>query len=69
MVFELIYELNFLGWTQEKIAEAIKLKQNRVSQIIKNISFDKIDNEYKEGKDVSEIAQFCGLEFFIWQTE
>ena len=45
-----------MGWTQEQIAEKVGLIQNRISQIINNTNFGKIDNDWKNGKSISDIA-------------
>ena len=51
-----------MGWTQEMIAEKVGMSRSRVAEIIGNINFDKIDNDYKNGKSIEEIAKFYGLD-------
>lgn len=57
----LIYKLNMLGWTQEAIAEEVGIKRSRVSQIVNNADFGKINTEYESNKSVSEIADYHNI--------
>ena len=51
-----IIRLSRLGWTQEQIAEVVKLSQNRICEIIGNTNFGEIDNLLSQGRDMSYIA-------------
>ncbi len=44
------------GWTQEKIAKVVGLSRNRISEIVGNIKFDKIDNLLSQGRNMDYIA-------------
>ncbi len=48
--------LSRLGWTQEQIAEAVKLSRNRISEIVGNTEFGKIDTLLTQGHDMYYIA-------------
>ena len=66
-----IYRLNFLGWTQQEIAEVVGLKRPRVTQIVNNGDFAKINNEMqkylKQGRDVAWLAEHYGLDLqLVW---
>jgi hypothetical protein len=54
--------LHLLGWTEEEIGDVTKLTRRAVNEIVKNTNFSKIDNEYKEGKPIEEIAKYYGLD-------
>ena len=62
----LIHKLSLLGWAQTEIGEKVGLSQNRVSEIIGNTDFGKIDTEIQtflsQGKTMERIrlvASFC----------
>ena len=58
-------EIVFLGWTQAEIREEVGMTQGRIVQIIKNVDFDKINNEMqeylKQGRKVDWLAEHYGL--------
>lgn len=63
----LIIRLSKLGWTQEEIAEKVGITQQRVQQITNNANFGKICNDYNDGKSISEIAEYYGLDIpVVW---
>ena len=67
----LIYQLDFLGWTQGEIGEMVGLSQNRVSEIIGNTDFGKIDTEMqehlKQGRDEAWLAEHYGFTLqLVW---
>ncbi len=45
------------GWTQEQISKVEGLSRNRISEIVGNIKFDKIDNLLSEGRNMDYIAK------------
>lgn len=52
-----IFKLHKEGWTQQKIADVVGLKQHGISQIIKNFNTKEIDNlHYNKGVTPEEIA-------------
>ena len=55
-----IYRLNFLGWTQEEIAELTGLERSSISKIVNNTNIGKIHNSINDwlskGKTVEEAA-------------
>lgn len=51
-----IVKLSRLGWTQEEIAEATGLTQQRVQQIMRNAHLGKIHNLLSEGRSMEYIA-------------
>ncbi len=50
------------NWTQQEIADKVELGRTAITEIVKNINFDKIDNDYESGKSISDVAQFHGLD-------
>ena len=60
-----IVKLARLGWTQERIADVAGIKQNRVSQIINNTNFDKIDNLLAEGRTMGYIANHYHIDLAL----
>ncbi len=52
----IIIRLSRLGWTQEKISEAVEMTQGRVAQIINNANFGEINNLLCQGRDMDYIA-------------
>jgi len=52
----IIIRLSRLGWTQEKISEAVEMSQGRVAQIINNANFGEINNLLCHGRDMDYIA-------------
>ncbi len=46
-----IIRLSRLGWTQEKISEAMEMSQGRVAQITNNTIFSEIGNLLSQGQD------------------
>jgi hypothetical protein len=58
----IIYKLYILGWTEEEIGDITGLTRRAVNEIVKNSNFTKIDNEYKEGKPIEQIAKYYGLD-------
>lgn len=64
----LIYRLNFLGYTQQEIADMVGLTQQAVGEITKNTNFGKICNSYEEGKSPEDIAEFENLDLpLVWK--
>ncbi len=43
------------GWTQEQIAKVVGLSRTRITEIVGNIKFDKIDNLLSEGRNMDYI--------------
>jgi len=66
----LIYRLNFMGWTQEMIAEKVGMSREGIRDIIngEKSNFGKIANDYKSGKSIEEIAKFYGLDLITTWT-
>ena len=60
-----IIRLNRLGWTQEQIAEKIRLSQNRVSEIIGNANFCEIDTLLTQGRDMVYIAKHYHMDIAL----
>jgi len=65
-----IIRLSRLGWPQEKISETVELSQNRVSKIIGNTNFSKIDTLLSQSRDMDYIVldrkpRFFGQKFEI----
>jgi len=60
-----IIRLNRLGWTQEQIAEKIRLSQNRVSEIIGNANFCEIDTLLTQGRDMGYIAKHYHMDLAL----
>jgi len=61
-----IYRLSRLGWTQTAIAEVANLSQNRVSEIIGNGEFAKIDNFLQQRTgDADALIQQATEDFHI----
>ena len=42
-----------LGWIQKEIAKKVGMTRERISQIVNNINFDKIYNDYQNNKTIS----------------
>ncbi len=59
------FRLNRLGWTQAQIAEAVKLSQNRVSEIIGNANFGNIDNLLSQGHGMDYIARHYNMDLVL----
>lgn len=57
--------LRRLGWSQENIAKAVKLSQNRISEIIGNTEFGKIDNLLTQGHDMDYIARHYNMDLAL----
>ena len=57
--------LSRLGWTQEQIAEAVKLSQNRISEIIGNTEFGNIDTLLTQGHDMDYIARHYNMDLSL----
>jgi len=66
----LIYQLSALGWIQQDIGDKVGLSKSGVGDILKDaeiIIFDKIGQDYKNGKTPSELAEYYGLDIpMIW---
>jgi len=60
-----ILRLSRLGWTQERIAEAVKLSRNRVSEIVGNTEFGKIDTLLSQGRDMEYIAGHYNMDLAL----
>jgi transcriptional regulator with XRE-family HTH domain len=58
----MIYRLDFLGWTQQEIADVVKLERSSISKNVNSGNFSKIHNDIDSGKSISEIAEFHGLD-------
>ena len=69
---DLIYKLNFLGWTQQEIAKIIGLgSKSSISKKLKNSNFTKIQHEIKnfreQGHSMGWIAEHFSLSLqVIW---
>ncbi len=57
--------LSRLGWTQEQIAEAVKLSRNRISEIVGNTEFGKIDTLLTQGHDMDYIARHYNMDLSL----
>ena len=57
--------LSRLGWTQEQIAEAVKLSRNRISEIVGNTEFGKIDTLLSQGHDMDYIARHYNMDLAL----
>ena len=54
-----------MGWTQEQIAEAVKLSRNRISEIVGNTEFGKIDTLLIQGHDMAYINETGQANYFL----
>lgn len=60
-----IVRLDRLGWIQQEIADSISLSQNRVSEIIGNTEFGKIDILLSEGRTMDYIADHFSMDLAL----
>lgn len=58
----LIYRLSFLGWTQQEIADKVRIDRSAVSKIVNSSNFTEIHNSLTSGRTISEVAEFHGLD-------
>ena len=62
-----IIRLSRLGWSQEKIAEAVGLSRNRASEIVGNTNFSEIDTLLSQGHDMDYIARHYNMDLaLVW---
>ncbi len=62
-----IIRLNHLGWTQEQIADVVRVNQQRVSQITNNANFSEIGNLVSQGRDMDYIAGHYHIDLaLVW---
>jgi len=57
--------LKRLGRTQKQIAEVVDLSRNRVSEIIGNTNFGKIDTLLSQGLDMDYIARHYQMDLAL----
>jgi len=60
-----IIRLSLIGWTQEEIADVTGLSRNRVSEIVENTNFGKIDNFLSEGRSMEWIAEHYSIDLTL----
>jgi len=60
-----ILRLSHLGWSPEKIAEAVALSRTRTSEIVGNANFGKIDTLLSEGHDMDYIASHYQMDLAL----
>ncbi len=60
-----ILRLSRLGWVHEKIAEAVGLSRNRISEIVGNANFGNIDTLLSQGRDMDYIARHYHMDLAL----
>lgn len=60
-----MYLSRLLGWTQEQIADAVKLSRNRISEIVGNTKLGKIDTLLSHGHDMEYAARHYNLDLAL----
>ena len=58
----IIIRLSRLGWTHDEIVKVVGMSRGRITQIINNTNFGKINNLLSQGHDMEYIARHYNMD-------